>query len=117
LTDTCTEKLYEWVTTGLTAIPRKRAELRLIGQNYKAFNEGKGNAMPLGWNIREGTVARIEYCTKWAVIRVLKLKQEDVGPKELWLEFREPKAKVLEGFLKSFKNIPWPFYKVYPEEM
>lgn len=51
------------------------------------------------------------------MIRVVKLKQEDVGPKELWLEFTEPKKEVLTGFLKSFKTIPWTLYKVYPEEM
>ncbi|KUJ22035.1 uncharacterized protein LY89DRAFT_778373 [Mollisia scopiformis] len=105
-------KKYEW--EGRTGPNSKTGELRLTGSTYVGFEPRKDVRRPAGWCITPGTVARLFYWEKWGVIHVIKLKQEDVGPKELWMEFKEPKAEVVKGFVTSFKK-EWSLFKVYPE--
>lgn len=83
---------------------------------YRGFVPNQDVGQAQSWCIRQGTVAKLEYWKRHAVIRVVKLKVVDAGPKEVWIEFGEPKNGVLEAFLKSFKD-GWLLNKCYPDEM
>ncbi|KAE8450926.1 hypothetical protein EG329_005366 [Mollisiaceae sp. DMI_Dod_QoI] len=111
--------LYEW-TASSPPLPPKSGELRLVGQTYKGFVPKKDIGFPAGWSILPNTIARVQYWKSHAVIKVTKLKGEDVGPPELWVEFRGGamigKREVLNAWLKSFKD-GWLLNKCYPEEM
>lgn len=49
------------------------------------------------------------------MVKVVKFEVEDAGPREVWVEFKEPKKEVLGGFLASVKK-GWWLLKVHPEE-